>query len=147
MTLHRQSLQICKRSRPGSALGCKCTEKRTDAMKLLSVNRYLQLIFHVSIKLCYKILLSHAEQSVLMLLRKIVPVLCQGLQPTTNVMHLESCDAGILRCCTQDQKGLYLNRHWTCVQMAHGRARLLLPSTPADITSHELQLTFTFPQF
>jgi len=83
-----------------------------------------------------------------MLLRKIVPVLCQGLQATTSVMHFESYDTGTLSCCTQDQKkGIYLNRHWTGVQVAHGRARLLLPTTSADISSHELQLTFAFPQF
>jgi len=71
---------------------------------MLNGTRYLQLILHVSIKLCYKILLSHAEQSVLMLLRKIVPVLCQGLQGTRNVMHFEDYDGGTLSCCTQEHK-------------------------------------------
>ena len=49
---------------------------------------YLELILHMSIKLCHKVLLAHAEQGVLVLLRKVVPVLSQSLQSAGGSCHL-----------------------------------------------------------
>ena len=104
---------------------------------------YLELVLHVSVKFRYKILLSHAEQCVLVLLWKVVPVLSQRLKAIVK----GDCQHCQLRQGSSSSTSSHLYGYWTGMQVTHGQARFLLPSTATDVPCHELQLALTLAQF